>query len=133
MTHDRPNFTGTWELDVQKSVILGPQLTRLVVTIEHQEPSLLERLAATYASGSERNSVFEFEIDAPASKQIGETMLQIAASWHEAELVIETRVSAPNRQSYFRDHWSLSRDGQTLTMRHKDDDLHGQVAVLSRR
>jgi hypothetical protein len=32
-----------------------------------------------------------------------------------------------------KDHWSLSDDGRTLTMAHRDDDLAGQVAVLERR
>jgi len=37
--------------------------------------------------------------------------------------------NAPDRELHFKNHWSLSDDGQTLTMAHRDDDLAGQIAV----
>jgi len=46
--------------------------------------------------------------------------------------VIESRMTTPDRESHFKDHWSLSNDGQTLTMAHRDDDLAGQVSVLEK-
>lgn len=33
----------------------------------------------------------------------------------------------------FRDYWSLSGDGRTLTMAHLDDDLTGHTTILNRR
>jgi len=37
-----------------------------------------------------------------------------------------------SREVYFQDHWSLSHDGRTLTMAHRDDDLAGQISVLEK-
>jgi hypothetical protein len=41
-------------------------------------------------------------------------------------------MKTPARDAYFKDHWSLSDDGRTLTMAHRDDDLAGQTSVLER-
>ena len=52
--------------------------------------------------------------------------------WSGSELLIESHVTQNGRESHFRDFWSLSADGETLTMVHRDDDLAGQVTVLRR-
>jgi hypothetical protein len=36
------------------------------------------------------------------------------------------------REFYFKDHWSLSDNGRTLTMAHRDDDLAGQISILEK-
>jgi hypothetical protein len=41
-------------------------------------------------------------------------------------------MSLGGRELHFRDCWSLSPNGQILTMEHRDDDLAGQIAVLQR-
>jgi len=46
--------------------------------------------------------------------------------------VIESRMRRPDREFYCRGHWSLSDDGRTLTMAHRDGDLARQVSVLER-
>jgi hypothetical protein len=38
----------------------------------------------------------------------------------------------PEREVYFKDHWTLSDDGAILTMIHRGDSLDGQIAVLER-
>jgi len=48
------------------------------------------------------------------------------------ELVIESSMKTPDRTFHFKDHWSLSDAGRTLTMAHPDDDLAGQVSVLEK-
>jgi hypothetical protein len=47
-------------------------------------------------------------------------------------LVIESAMKVADREVRLRDHWSLSADGQTLTMAHPDDDLAGQTSVLEK-
>ena len=53
-------------------------------------------------------------------------------SWTGRELLIESRVTQRGRELHFRDFWSLSADGETLTMIHRDDDVAGQITVLER-
>jgi hypothetical protein len=47
-------------------------------------------------------------------------------------LVVDSWMNLGGRERCFRDHWSLSADGQVMTMEHRDDELAGQVTVLDR-
>ena len=58
--------------------------------------------------------------------------MRSGSQWDGQELVIESRMNARGREFYFKDHWSLSDNGRTLTMAHRDDDLAGQVSVLGK-
>lgn len=53
-------------------------------------------------------------------------------TWTGSELLIESHVTQNGRKLHFRDFWSSSADGETLTMIHRDDDLAGQVTVLEK-
>jgi len=54
------------------------------------------------------------------------------SNWVGTELLIESWMKVGGREGHFRDFWSLSGDGQTLTMEHRDDDLAGQITLLER-
>ena len=67
---------------------------------------------------------------------VGETSLKVHAYWQDGddtdELVIETTMSREERDLHFKDCWSVSEDGQRLTMAHRDDALAGQTVILVR-
>jgi hypothetical protein len=128
-----PDFSGVWEMNLEKSVLRGPPPKRILTIIEHQEPRLIQQLLVTNADGEEQRMTFSFRTDAETSNVIGSASAQTQARWEGAELVIESRMKTPGRNAYFKDHWSLSEDGQTLTMAHRDDDLAGQISVLERK
>ncbi len=54
------------------------------------------------------------------------------AEWQGDELVIESRMQFGTKEIHFCDYWSLSADGQTLTMEHRNGDLTGQITILER-
>jgi hypothetical protein len=128
-----PDFTGVWEVNLERSVLRGPAPKRILTIIEHQEPRLIQQLLVTNADGVEQRMTFSFGTDAETSNVIGDASVQTLAHWQGAELVIESRMKTPGRDAYFKDCWSLSEDGQTLTMAHRDDDLAGQISVLERK
>jgi len=128
----RPDFSGVWDWNSAKSVMRGPAPARMVVTIEHREPQLVQRVAMTGADGSERSQTFHIDTGGETTNSVGGATLRTQARWEGAELVIESWMPTPQREFHFKDHWSLSADGLTLTMAHRDDDLAGQVAVLER-
>jgi hypothetical protein len=128
----RPDFSGVWELNFLKSTLLGPVPERILMIIEHKEPRLVQQILVT-ANGSEQQLTFTLEIGAEATNPMGGGIARNHAWWQGKELVIESRMTAASRIAYFKDHWSLSEDGQTLTMEHRDDDLAGQIAVLEKR
>jgi hypothetical protein len=76
---------------------------------------------------------FTYETDAETTNSLGEATARTHARWEGMELVIESRMKTPGREFHFKDHWSLSDDGRTLTMAHRGDDLAGQVSVFEKR
>jgi hypothetical protein len=128
----RPNFSGVWKLNPEKSVMRGAMPKQMLVNIEHRDPTLIQQVLSTDANGTEQRQVFICRIGTEMKNAIGGVEFQSSARWSGGELVIESRMNARGRDFYFKDHWSLSAGGRALTMEHRDDDLAGQIAVLDK-
>jgi hypothetical protein len=100
--------------------------------IEHREPRLVQQIHLTNADGAEKRVSFAYETGAETTNSVGGAPARTLARWERDELVIESRMMTPCREVYFRDHWSLSDDGRTLTMAYRDDDLAGQISILEK-
>jgi hypothetical protein len=132
-TKSRPDFSGVWELNFERSILRGSAPKRVLVRIEHREPRLIQQIHLTKADSTEQWMTFTYETDAETTNSIGEATARTQARWEGTELVIESWMKAPGREFHFKDHWSLSEDGRTLTMAHRDDDLAGQISLLEKR
>jgi hypothetical protein len=132
-TDSRPDFTGVWELNLERSILRGPTPKRIVMQIEHREPRLVQQIHFTSAVGVEKRMTFAYETGAETTNSLGGAPVRTSARWEGEELVIESRVTTPCREVHFEDHWSVSDDGRTLTMAHRNDDLAGQISVLEKR
>ena len=128
----RPNFSGVWKLNLEKSVMRGAMPKQMLVNIEHRDPTVIQQILLTDESGAEQRQVFICRIGTEMKNAIGGVEFRSSARWYGGELVIESRMNARGRDFYFKDHWSLSAGGRTLTMEHRDDDLAGQIAVLEK-
>jgi hypothetical protein len=126
------DFTGVWKVNLEKTVLRGPAPKQILMKIEHREPLLNQQILLTDAGGTERRQAFAFEIGGESANPVGGSTARTRAQWEGMELVIESWMKTPDREFHFKDHWSLSRDGQTLTMAHRDDDLAGQITILER-
>jgi hypothetical protein len=129
----RPDFTGVWEMNFERSILRGPAPKRILMRIEHQEPRLIQQIYLTNADGTEQRLTFTYETGTETTNSIGGATARTHARWEGRELVIESRMKTPGREFHFEDHWSLSDDGRTLTMAHRDDDLAGQISILEKR
>lgn len=127
----RPNLTGIWELNLDRSVMLGPPFKEMLVRLDHREPMLLQQILFTDNSDTEHWQEVRYEVGAETVNTINGVPVRSNARWEGAELVIESWMAAPDRELQFMDYWSLSEDGQTVTMEHRDDPLAGQIAVLT--
>jgi hypothetical protein len=132
-TDTRPDFTGVWEMNFAKSILRGSAPKRIVVRLEHREPQLIQEIRVTDTHGTEQRMTFTYQTGAETTNSVGEATVRTHARWEGTELVIESRVYTPGRELRFKDHWSLSEDGQTLTMAHRDDDLAGQISAFEKR
>ena len=127
------NFTGTWKANLEKSKVLGPAPREMVVKIQHADPELVEEIVTTKADGTEDRVVFRcLTTGDDVTNSVHDVQFRSRSHWTKEVLVIESWISVGGRNCHFRDHWSLSADGQILTMEHRDDDLAGQMMVLEK-
>jgi hypothetical protein len=127
----RPNFGGVWEINFEKSKMVGPAPKRILMKIDHREPMLIQQILFTSEAGT-RQLAFTYITGTETENLIGNARARTRAEWDETELVIESRMNTPDHQVFFKDHWSLSDAGTTLTMTHRDDALAGQISVLEK-
>lgn len=126
-------FSGTWNADLSKSHFLGAQPRSVAVRIEQLEQRLSSEILVTKLDGAEERVAFECATDGVEGKSLlNGKAIRGNARWEGCELVIESWMKTPTREMHFCDHWSLSSDGQTLTMEHRDDDLARQLTILSK-
>ena len=106
----KPNFTGTWKLNVAKSDSEedGPQA--LIVTVDHKEPVLTYTVTGT-AGGQEINETATLRTDGTPTK--GPNDIKFVCHWDGSTLVLEG--SAPDESPIFEARLSLSADGKTIT------------------
>lgn len=129
----KPDFSGLWRLNLQKSTFRGPTPKEILVNIDHREPTLVQSMHVVAADGGEQRLTFAYDTaGGESSIAVASGEGQTRAHWNDSALTIESELKTPSRTFHFKDHWSLSADGQTLRMAHLDDDLAGQIAVLEK-
>ena len=127
------DFTGHWQADLSQSKLFGPPVTAMTVEIAHSGPDLRQEIVATREDGGEQRITFRCRTDGePDQCRFNGEAVPGAARWQGEELVIELWMQQGEREFYLCDCWSLSPDGQTLTMEHRNDALAGQRCVLRR-
>jgi hypothetical protein len=128
-----PNFSGIWRLNLEKSTFRGPVPREILVKIDHRDPTMVQTMFVVAADGGQQVLTFTYDtIGGESTNAVGGGEAQTRAHWNGSELVIESELKTPNRTFNFRDHWSLSENGEVLQMAHLDDDLAGQIAVLEK-
>jgi len=127
------NFTGSWNADLSQSRFLGLSPKALSVKIEHADTELVEEVLLTRLDGSEERVVFKCRINGEQDRSfLNGKAVPGSTRWKGEELLIETWLQPGTLARHFCDYWSMSPDGQTLFMEHRDDDLAGQFTVLKR-
>lgn len=127
------NLTGTWNADLSRSRFVGSSPKGLTVKISHIEPELTEEILVTRLDGSMEKVSFKCRTDGTlGTNQLNGKEVPGSARWQGDNLVIESWMQAGERTVHLCDHWSMSSDGNTLSMEHINDDLAGQLTVLYR-
>ena len=128
------DFTGRWRADLPASRLRGPTPNELIVALYHSDPELRVEMTIVSAGNSATQIAFDARTtgEAITNSVLGAQWIS-RSRWVNGELLIESEVSQSGRQMHFCDYWSLSHDGQRLTMEHRGDDLDGQITVLDRQ
>ena len=113
----KPNFSGTWELQVDKSdfgPLPAPQAQTTIV--DHKEPNLKVTITAKTQQG-ERTSVRNLTTDGQENTNtVGATTIRSKTRWVEKELVTEATFEAQAGKIQTKDRWQLSDEGKTFTI-----------------
>jgi len=125
---------GTWNANLQRSKVIGPGPKEMRMRVTYAEPNLNVEMFITTQDGAHHRVPFRASTsgEEAVNSVLGQTW-RSRLRWIGQELLIESWVKHENRELRFRDFWSLSPDGQTLTMEHRDDDLAGQLTILERQ
>lgn len=126
------NLTGCWKANLSTSKLRGPIPEAITITIAHSDPDLREEIIVTRRDGREDRIVFTCSTNDAGKSLLNGEAIRAQTRWEANELLIESWVQLGSREIYFCDCWSLSPDGQTLRMEHRNDDLAGQVTLLER-
>ena len=125
----RPNFSGLWQANLDRSRIGPPAPARLMMKIAHGEDELKQAVLVTRPNGAQDRQVLTHSMtEGQYITELRGVPLASQVRWKGSEMVIESSFNG----SVFRDYWSLSDDGRTLTMEHRDDALAGRFTVLDR-
>lgn len=128
MTSD---LSGIWKADLHKSRLLGTTPKAVTVKITHTEHELIAEMIIADHDGGEHVLSFRGPTTGEeVTNRVLGTDWRSQLRWEGSELLIESWVNQVGREMHFRDYWSVSNDGDTLTMEHRDDDLAGQITIL---
>ena len=107
MAQTKPNFTGTWKLNQQKSESSGS------ITIEFNQKD--NNLTEAFNAGQGGEFEAKYTIEGKESEvSTGDATIKAAAKWDGDALVIDWR--GPEEGRYFVRKLTLSADGKTMTI-----------------
>jgi len=107
----KPNLSGSWKLNREKSKFVGGGPDNLMIKIDHKEPAFVEDWSMSTPNG-DRSFQAKYTTDGKETEQevMGRTA-RTKATWDGNALVVEWRSDG----GFFIRKISLSADGKTMT------------------
>jgi hypothetical protein len=107
----KPNFSGAWKMNREKSKFSGGGPDAVLIKIDHKEPALTEDWSMTTSDG-ERSFQAKYTTDGKETEQnVMGRMAKTSAKWVGDALVIEFKTT----EGFFNRKITLSADGKTMT------------------
>jgi len=113
----KPNFSGTWTLNVAKSDFgpLPPSNSRVDI-IDHNDPTLKVAVTDDGAQGKQEYTLKMATDGKEVTNNAGGGMeVKNTAAWEGSGLVVGTKLNFQGTDVTIRAVWTLSADGKTLT------------------
>ena len=113
----KPDFSGTWKLNVAKSdfgPLPGPESRTDVVT--HKDPALSDSVTADGAQGKQQYIVSYTTDGKEAVNKIGPREIKSTLKWAGSNLAISSKFAYNDMDVTTEAVWALSADGKTLTI-----------------
>lgn len=116
MAADKPDFSGNWKLDADKSVF-GPMPppTSMTRKIDHKDPAISVDQAQSGPQG-DMNTTMKYTTDGVETvNSLMGNDVKSKAVWDGKTLVITSAANFGGTDVKLTDKWSLADDGKTLT------------------
>ena len=124
----KPNFSGTWKLNVEKSNFgPTPAPQSIIDVIDHKDPAL--HMASTrVVDGVEDKNNLSWTTDGKdSSNTMRGNEVKSKVTWDGATLLFDSTVDVQGSTITLKDKWTLSADGKTLTMARHFVTLEGEA------
>ncbi len=120
LAQQKPDFTGVWKMNLDKSTFdkQGPPPGPVVLTVEHKDPVLTEKVTHyTADQKAQEMGALKYVTDgSEGSNAVMGNPLKYTAKWTGSTLVVETWGKFGQNEMRLTDKWSLSDDGKTVTI-----------------
>ncbi|MCM3872718.1 MAG: hypothetical protein ND895_18710 [Pyrinomonadaceae bacterium] len=116
-SQQKPDFSGTWKLNVAKSdygQLPGPDSRTDVIT--HKDPSLSNSVTAEGAQGKQAYTVSYTTDGKEVVNNIGPREVKSTLKWVGSDLKVSSKFDYNGAPVTSEATWSLSADGKTLTI-----------------
>jgi hypothetical protein len=113
---DKPDFSGTWKMDPEKSVFGAvPPTTSMTLTVDHRDPNISVHQVSTGPEG-DRDLTYKYSTDGKetVSDYMG-TAVKNKARWDGKAVVVNGSLDAGGTEVKLTSKWTLSDDGKTFT------------------
>lgn len=111
----KPNFTGTWKVNFQKSVLEIPAPDSTLFVVEHNEPHF--RLTRTHVV-KDKSDTFSIDLTTDGKELVrreGNRTDYSRAYWEGNVLVFATRIVMGDREATNLVRYAMAKDGQSFT------------------
>jgi hypothetical protein len=111
----KPDFSGVWNLDLQKSKLQIPVPDSGVFNIDHKEPAF--RLSRTFLKGGQSDT-WSVDLTTDGKEVVQEEKTETFRGrlrWEGSDLVLDSTISIKDRTATNVVRYHLSADGRTLT------------------
>jgi len=110
----RPDFSGTWILDVERSWVAAPDRERLPA-----ETLVVKQTASALSFEGDNRELARTQtiaLDSPLRKTVGGMAVAVDPQWADGRLLVASWLGNRNFSRSTHLTWSISRDGRKLTI-----------------
>ncbi len=112
---EKPNFTGNWKQDTQRSTPVDSSGRVHVNWIEHQDPNLKVFTSTTADAGPFSGGAYSSWIYRTDGKEQESASAWTTVSWQGPALLLLAVQKKGSKVTFTRETWTLSDEGKTLT------------------
>jgi hypothetical protein len=112
-----PNFSGTWKLNTAKSEFGQlPPPEKFLRTITHHDPSMKYKTEQAGPQGEFTTEVTCTTDGKECTNQYPQGAAKSTMKWEGDTLVVDSKRTIQDNELTFKEKWSLSGDGKTITI-----------------